>query len=127
MTDDQVNLVVQHLCEQLHLALRSKGSEAHRPNAKDTGFDPASVRTVLLTGLRSAGAAIHHEQPGRAKSRRGPKRKTRDRSPAPILSVGSKTERRPAAYARDYSFSIPTRFDIFLADFCLGVTGFSEE
>src|SRR6478672_1145556 len=25
MTDDQVNLVVQHLCEQLHLALRLKG------------------------------------------------------------------------------------------------------
>ena len=34
MTDDQVNLVVQHLCEQLHLALRLKGSEAHPPNAK---------------------------------------------------------------------------------------------
>jgi hypothetical protein len=31
MTDDQVNLVVQHLCEQLHLALRLKGSEAHPP------------------------------------------------------------------------------------------------
>ena len=39
MTDDQVNLVVQHLCEQLHLALRLKGSEAHPPNAKDIGFD----------------------------------------------------------------------------------------
>ena len=38
MTDDQVNLVVQHLCEQLHFALRLKGSEAHRPNAKDIGF-----------------------------------------------------------------------------------------
>jgi len=33
MTDDQVNLVVQHLCKQLHLALRSKDSEAHPPNA----------------------------------------------------------------------------------------------
>jgi hypothetical protein len=61
MTDDHVNLVVQHLCEQLHLALRLKGSEAHPPNAKDIGFDPASVRTVLLTGLRSAGVTIHHE------------------------------------------------------------------
>jgi hypothetical protein len=49
MTDDQVNLVVRHLCEQLHLTLRLKGSEAHPPNAKDIGFDPASVRTVLLT------------------------------------------------------------------------------
>jgi hypothetical protein len=44
MTDDHVNFVVQHLCEQLHLALRLKGSEAHPPNAKDIGFDPASVR-----------------------------------------------------------------------------------
>ncbi|MBR0707961.1 hypothetical protein [Bradyrhizobium liaoningense] len=61
MTDDQVNLVVQHLCEHLHLALRLKGSAAHPPNAKDIGFDSASVRTVLLTGLRSAGAAIHYE------------------------------------------------------------------
>jgi hypothetical protein len=64
MTDAQVNLVVQHLCEQLHLALRLKGSEAHPPNAKDIGFDPASVRTVLLTGLRSAGVMIHHEAAG---------------------------------------------------------------
>ncbi len=44
MTDDQVNLVVHHLCEQLHLALRLKDSEAHPPNAKDIGFDPASVK-----------------------------------------------------------------------------------
>ena len=64
MTDDQVNLVVQHLCEQLHLALRLKGSEAHPPNAKDIGFDLASVRTVLLTGLRSAGVTIHHGTAG---------------------------------------------------------------
>ena len=43
MTDDQVNLVVQHLCEQLHLALRLKGGEAHPPNAKDIGLPaPAS-------------------------------------------------------------------------------------
>jgi hypothetical protein len=48
----------------LHLALRLKGSEAHPPNAKDIGFDPASVRTVLLTGLRSAGITIHHETSG---------------------------------------------------------------
>ena len=26
MTDDQVNLVVQHLCDELHLALRLKGT-----------------------------------------------------------------------------------------------------
>ena len=64
MTDDQVNLVVKHLCEQLHLALRLKNSEAHPPNAKEIGFDPASVSTVLLTGLRSAGVTIHHEAAG---------------------------------------------------------------
>jgi len=61
MTDEQVNLIVQRLCEQLHLALRLEGSEAHPPNAKGIGFDPASVRTVLLTSLRSAGVTIHHE------------------------------------------------------------------
>jgi hypothetical protein len=33
----------------------------HPPNAKDIGFDLASVRTVLLAGLRSAGVTIHHE------------------------------------------------------------------
>jgi len=64
MTDDQVNLVVQHLCEQLHLALQLKDSEAHPPNAKDIVFDPASVRTILLTGLRSAAVTIHHEATG---------------------------------------------------------------
>ena len=46
MTDYQVNLVVQHLCEQLHLALRLKGSEAHPPNAKDFGFDSASKNCI---------------------------------------------------------------------------------
>ena len=66
MTDDQVNLIVLHLCEQLRLALRLKGSEAHPPNAKDIGFDPASVRTVLLTGLRSAGVTTHHEAVGKS-------------------------------------------------------------
>jgi hypothetical protein len=64
MTDDQVNLVVQHLCEHLHLALRLKGSEAHPPNAKDIGFDPAAVRTVLLTCLRSAGVTMHYKAVG---------------------------------------------------------------
>ncbi|MCP3398958.1 MULTISPECIES: hypothetical protein [unclassified Bradyrhizobium] len=64
MTDEQINLIVQHLCEQLHLALRLKGSEAHPPNAKDIGFDPASVRTVLLTGLRSADVTIRDEAAG---------------------------------------------------------------
>jgi hypothetical protein len=58
MTNDQVNRVVQHLCEQLHVTIRLKGSEAHPPNAKDIGFDPASVNGVLRTGLRSAGVTV---------------------------------------------------------------------
>ncbi|WP_271575317.1 hypothetical protein [Bradyrhizobium sp. CCBAU 11361] len=64
MNDDQVNRVVQHLCEHMHLALRLKDSEAHPPNAKDIGFDTASVRTVLLTGLRTAGVTVNHEAAG---------------------------------------------------------------
>lgn len=87
MTDDQVNVVVQHLCEQLHLALRLKDSEAHPPNAKVIGFDSISVRTALLTGLRSAGVTIHREAAGRAKSRSGPKGRTRGRSPAPMSQL----------------------------------------
>jgi hypothetical protein len=59
MTDEQVNRVVEHLCQQLHVTIRLKGTEAHPPNAKDLGFDPASVRTVLLTGLHVAGVPIH--------------------------------------------------------------------
>jgi hypothetical protein len=58
MTDDQVDRVVEHLCHQLHLAIRLKGSEAHPPNAKDLGFDRATVKTVLLSGLRLAGVSI---------------------------------------------------------------------
>ena len=64
MTEEQVDRVVEHLCHQLHLAIRLKGSQALPPNAKDIGFDSASVRTVFLTGLRSAGVTIHHEAPG---------------------------------------------------------------
>ena len=58
MTDDQVNRIVQHLCQQLHLAIRLKGSEAHPPNAKDIGFDSASVNTVLRTGLKLVGVTV---------------------------------------------------------------------
>jgi hypothetical protein len=65
MTDDQVNRIVEHLCEQLHVAIRLKGapSEVFPPNVKDLGFDPASVRTVLLTGLQVAGVMVHHAAP----------------------------------------------------------------
>lgn len=59
MTDQQVNRVVEHLCEQLRLAIRLKGTEAFPPNAKDLGFDAARVRTILLTGLNLAGVTIY--------------------------------------------------------------------
>jgi hypothetical protein len=58
MTDDQINRIVQHLCQQLHLTIRLKGSEAHPPNAKDIGFDSASVNAVLRTGLKLAGVTV---------------------------------------------------------------------
>ncbi len=60
MTEEQVDRIVEHLCHQLHLAIRLKGSQAH-PNAREIAFEHSSVRTVLLTGLRSAGVTIHHE------------------------------------------------------------------
>ena len=59
MTDEQVNRIVEHLCEQLHVTIRLEGSEALPPNNKELGFDPSSVRTVLLTGLNLAGVAVH--------------------------------------------------------------------
>jgi hypothetical protein len=43
MTEEQVNRTVRHLCEQLHVAVRLKGTEALPPNARDIGFDTASV------------------------------------------------------------------------------------
>jgi hypothetical protein len=52
MTEEQVNRAVRHLCEQLHVAVWLKGTEALSPNARDIGFDAASVKTVLLSGLR---------------------------------------------------------------------------
>lgn len=55
MTDEQVNRIVQHLCEQLHLAVRLKGTEVFPPNAKELGFNSATVRTVLQMSLNLAG------------------------------------------------------------------------
>jgi hypothetical protein len=66
MTDQRVNHVVEHLCEQLRLAIRLKGTEACPPNAKDDlGFDSPTVRTVLLTGLNLAGVTIRDAAPNR--------------------------------------------------------------
>ena len=59
MTEEQVNRIVEHLGEHLHLAIRLKGSEAHPPNARALGFDTVSVRAVLLTALKSAGIEIN--------------------------------------------------------------------
>jgi hypothetical protein len=60
MTDDQVNRIVEHLCQHIHVAIRLKGAqpEVRPPNLKDLGFDPASVKTVLVTGLHAAGIAV---------------------------------------------------------------------
>jgi len=62
---DQVNRIAEHLCEQLHVTIRLKDaqSEVFPPNVKDLGFDPTSVRTVLLIGLQVAGVMIHHAAP----------------------------------------------------------------
>ena len=60
MTGDQVNRVVEHLCQHLHVTIQLKGAQPEvRPaNLKDLGFDPVSVRTVLLTGLHWAGVTV---------------------------------------------------------------------
>jgi hypothetical protein len=60
MTEEQVNRTVRHLCEQLHVAVRLKGTEALPPNAREIGFDTASVKTVFLNGLRLAGATVQN-------------------------------------------------------------------
>ena len=60
MTDEQVKQIVEHLCHQLHLAIRLKGTEAFPPNAKELGFDRDIVRTVLQSGLNLAGVTIYH-------------------------------------------------------------------
>jgi hypothetical protein len=64
MTQEQVNSTVRHLCEQLHVAIRLKGTEALPPNARDIGFDTASVKTVLLSGLRLAGVTVQNSIDG---------------------------------------------------------------
>ena len=89
MTEEQVNRAVQHLCEQLHVAVRLKGTEALPPNARDIGFDTASVKTVLLSGLRLAGVTV--QNPIEAADERPGREPARDPSPRPS------TESRKAA------------------------------
>jgi hypothetical protein len=65
MTDDQVNRIVEHICQHLHVAIQLKGpqSEVHPPNLKDLAFDRARVRSVLLTGLHWAGVTVANYDP----------------------------------------------------------------
>jgi hypothetical protein len=60
MTDDQVDRIVEHICQHLHVAIQLKGprSDVHRPNLKDLAFDRARVKNVLLTGLHWAGVTV---------------------------------------------------------------------
>ena len=53
MTDDQVNLVVQHLASRLHLATPTEGQPRHiqLQTPKILDCDPASVRTVFSDRL----------------------------------------------------------------------------
>jgi hypothetical protein len=61
VTKEQVNQTVQHLCRELHAAVRSKGTGAPPFNIENLGFDAGSVETVLLSGLRRAGVKIIEE------------------------------------------------------------------
>jgi hypothetical protein len=65
MTDEQVNRVVEHLCQHLHVAIRLKGAQpgVRPPNLRDIGFDPMSARTVLLAGLHGAGVTVADNPP----------------------------------------------------------------
>jgi hypothetical protein len=61
VTKEQLNRTVQYLCQQLHVALRSKGTGTAPFNIENLGFDTGSVETVLLSGLRLAGVKIVEE------------------------------------------------------------------
>ena len=87
MTDDQVNLVVQHLCEQLHLALRLKGSEAHPPNE---GYWIRSCLCKNCIADRVAFGGCHDPPRGSRGERRAAVVLNAKRgAEAPRLSVGS--------------------------------------
>jgi hypothetical protein len=83
MTDEQVDRIVEHLCQHLNLAMRLKGTEAHPPEAKDIGFDP-SVRTVFADQL----AIGRRDSPPR--TRRG------ERRTAVVLNEERGTDQSPA-------------------------------
>ena len=58
MTEEQVDRIVENLCVHLVNAIRLKGSEAFPPNRRELGFDAASVKTALKTGLHAAGITV---------------------------------------------------------------------
>lgn len=72
--------------------------EGQRGTLKRQGYWIRSyfVKNCIAAGLRSAGVT---RQRGRAKSRRGPKRKMRDRSPAPMSRLGLGCVKTPGRYA----------------------------
>jgi hypothetical protein len=72
MTNEQVDRAVQHLCKQLHVAIRLKGTEGLPPSARDLGFDAAAVRNVLLSGLRLASVRSAQHHPSRSGERAPP-------------------------------------------------------
>jgi hypothetical protein len=43
MTDEQVNRIVEHLCQHLNLAMRLKGTEAHPCLCKDSFADRLAI------------------------------------------------------------------------------------
>ena len=68
MTNDQVNLVVQYLCEQLHLALRLKGSEGTSTKRQGYWFRSCPCKNCIAD--RAAYGGCHHPPRGRRDERR---------------------------------------------------------
>jgi len=58
MTEQQVDRIVESLCVHLRHAIRVTGTEAFPSNLRELGFDAASVKTALKTGLHAAGISV---------------------------------------------------------------------
>ena len=59
MTEEQVDRIVANLCRHLRHAIRVMGTEAFPSNLRELGFDAASVKTALKTGLHAAGITVY--------------------------------------------------------------------
>jgi hypothetical protein len=57
MTDDQVNRIVEHLCQHLHVAIRLKGTQptVRPPNLKDLGLAELEQNQVGFRDFARAG------------------------------------------------------------------------